>query len=74
MARKENKCNGFSVYVREKHQLVGVTYVEGFTALRQNWNSLSPEEKEVYNRKAKKLNGDRKKMTNAGSTYGELEK
>ena len=71
--KKETKSNAYSVYVSENHKLVGVTYAEGFAFLRPHWKNLSAEEKEVYNCKAKELNGRRKKMTTAGYTYEELE-
>ena len=71
--KKEIKCNAYSVYVRENHKLVGVTYSEGFAALRQQWKNLSKEEKEIYDCKAKQINGKKQKLTSAGTTYEELE-
>lgn len=72
-SKKACKYNGYSVYVRENHQLHDVTYVEGFGVLRQQWKDLTDEEKEKYNNKAIEMNYNKKKMTTTGETYEEIE-
>jgi len=68
------KPNGYSVYVRENHKKLGVTYAEGFAALREQWKNISKDEKSIYDSKARALNKNRKKQTNTGLPFEELEK
>ena len=67
------KYNGYSVYVKENHESVGVTYTEGFEALRQKWKDLSEADKDYYNAQAKEKNKNKSKMTGAGYTFEEVE-
>ena len=68
------KKQAYEVYVRENYQRAGVSYKEGFSAMREQWKNLSDKRKEEYKQKAKGMNHSRGKMTNAGFTYEELER